>query len=158
MRERLDRVLRTALAALLGLAVANVVWQVFTRFVLGDPSGFTDELARYLLIWLGLLGAAYATGRHRHVALDLWSGASEAGRLALDRFRDLATLVFGLGVLGIGGARLVWLTFALDQRSAALGLPLGVVYLALPLAGATMAAYALLDLRAERRATGEPAP
>ena len=53
-QARLDRALEHVLVALLALMTVNVVWQVFSRFVLRSPSNFTDELARYLFIWLGL--------------------------------------------------------------------------------------------------------
>ncbi|MDW2244928.1 TRAP transporter small permease, partial [Vibrio sp. 1287] len=48
-----------------------VVWQVLSRYVLGKPSTVTDELARYLFMWVALIGAAYTTGLKRHLAIDL---------------------------------------------------------------------------------------
>ena len=53
--------------------VINVLWQVFTRFFTATPSSFTDELARYLMIWLGILGAAYVAGKNEHVAIDFFA-------------------------------------------------------------------------------------
>ena len=134
-----------AVVVLMGLAVVNVLWQVFTRFVLNDPSSFTDELARYLLIWVGLFGAAYATGKRMHLAIDLlrtkltgravhWHGIFVGACVAL----------FALFVMVVGGLRLVALTFLLGQTSAALQVPLGVVYLALPLSGALIVLYLTL--------------
>ena len=58
MRSKLIHWLEKILATLMGLLVIDVIWQVSTRFILNNPSSFTDELARFLLIWLGLLGAA----------------------------------------------------------------------------------------------------
>jgi TRAP-type C4-dicarboxylate transport system permease small subunit len=146
LRERLDAVLGGALAALMGLAVLNVVWQVVSRFVLGSPSAFTDELARYLLVWIGLLGAAWGVGRRIHVAVDLLPRRLpprlEAGlaRLVLG-----VVFAFGAAVMVFGGLGLVALSFELGQTSAALGLPLGVVYLALPLAGLAVCVYTAAD-------------
>ena len=71
VRAAIDRAVETLLALLMAAAVANVVWQVVSRFVLGRPSSVTDELARYLLVWIGLLGAGYAVGRRLHVAVDV---------------------------------------------------------------------------------------
>ena len=56
IRYKLNRVLEVILIMLLGVMVLNVSWQVFSRYVLANPSSFTDELARYLMIWLGVLG------------------------------------------------------------------------------------------------------
>jgi TRAP-type C4-dicarboxylate transport system permease small subunit len=52
--------------------VINVLWQVFSRYFTDNPSSFTDELARYLMMWLGILGAAYVGGRNEHVAIDFF--------------------------------------------------------------------------------------
>ena len=68
IRRTIDKVLAWFLIGLMGIAVLNVLWQVFTRWVLQDPSSYTEELARYLLIWIGLLGAAYAAGLTAHAA------------------------------------------------------------------------------------------
>jgi TRAP-type C4-dicarboxylate transport system permease small subunit len=71
LRHGLDRLLGGAICLLMAGMVLNVLWQVFTRFVLRHPSSFTEELARYMMIWVGLLGSAYASGRKSHLALDL---------------------------------------------------------------------------------------
>ena len=70
-KKMIDKRLELALIILMGVNVLNVLWQVFTRFVLRDPSSFTEELARYLLIWVGLLGASYAAGKKMHLAIDV---------------------------------------------------------------------------------------
>jgi TRAP-type C4-dicarboxylate transport system permease small subunit len=131
-----DRALGWVLVALMGVAVVNVLWQVFTRFVLADPSSFTDELARYLLIWIGLLGASYAAGRQMHLAIDLLpTRLTGRPRFYLGVLIEACIFLFALAVLVIGGSHLVALTLTLGQTSAALHIPLGYVYLALPLSG-----------------------
>jgi TRAP-type C4-dicarboxylate transport system permease small subunit len=150
LRAAIDRAVAGALALLLAAAVANVLWQVFSRYVLMRPSAFTDELARYLLVWLGLLGAAYAFGQHRHLAVDLWPArwTQAEGLMArlLRAMPDLATLVFAIAVLLRGGAYLTSLSRDLGQHSAALELPLAWLYGVLPLAGALVAFYAAHSL------------
>ncbi len=142
--KAVDRILGWVLVVLMGIAVANVLWQVFTRFVLGDPSSFTDELARYLLIWIGLLGASYAAGMKMHLAIDLLpTKLSGRPRFYVGVMIELCVFVFALAVLVIGGSRLVTLTLTLGQTSAALHVPLGYVYLALPLSGLLMMFYSV---------------
>jgi TRAP-type C4-dicarboxylate transport system permease small subunit len=139
-----DRALGWVLAALMGVAVVNVLWQVFTRFVLADPSSFTDELARYLLIWIGLLGASYAAGRQMHLAIDLLpTKLTGFPRFYLGVLIEACIFLFALSVLVIGGIHLVVLTLMLGQTSAALHVPLGYVYLALPLSGLLMMFYSV---------------
>lgn len=128
----------------MGLLVINVLWQVFTRFILRDPSSFTEELARYLLIWVGLLGAAYAAGQRMHLALGILPAKLKGrNRRALHLFIEGATFLFAFLVLVVGGARLVWITFILDQTSAALQLPIAFVYLVAPISGLLIMFYAV---------------
>jgi TRAP-type C4-dicarboxylate transport system permease small subunit len=145
VKGAVDQALAWACIVLMAACVANVTWQVISRFVLGSPSSFTDELARFLLIWLGMLGAAYAVGQRMHLAIDLLPRALEPSArasAALGIVLQGCVLAFALGVMVYGGGQLVHLTTLLGQRSAALGAPLGAVYTVLPLAGAAIAFYA----------------
>lgn len=153
IRRQVDRLLARGLIGLMGVAVVNVLWQVFTRWILDDPSSYTEELARFLLIWIGLLGAAYAAGRRLHLAIDLLPAKlTGRPRRLLDMAIEALVAAFALGVMVVGGGRLVWLMLRLDQTSAALQVPLGYVYVAVPLAGLLILFYALLDLAGHVRA------
>lgn len=146
MRDIVDSVLAKLLIVLMGIMVVNVIWQVTTRFVLQSPSSFTDELARYLLIWVGLLGAAYATGKRLHLAIDIVpSQAGPRSQRVLNVIINLLVVAFALFVMVVGGLRLVFITLTLDQTSPALGIPLGFVYTALPLSGLLIMYYAFLN-------------
>lgn len=140
----LDRVLGIFVSILMAALVIDVVWQVFTRYALPEPSSFTDELARFLLIWVGLLGSAYAAGQRLHLAIDLVSDRLQPrGRHLLGIVIELAILSFAAGAMLIGGWQLVSLTLLLGQSSAALGVPLGYVYSVLPLSGAIISFYSV---------------
>jgi TRAP-type C4-dicarboxylate transport system permease small subunit len=145
IKGAVDRVLGATLAMLMGALVLDVLWQVFTRFILRSPSSFTDELARYLLIWVALLGGAYTAGQRMHLSIDLLpTRLTGRSRHALGLLIEGVVLVFAVGAMMIGGARLVGLTLLLGQTSAALQVPLGWVYAVLPLSGALIAFYSLL--------------
>jgi TRAP-type C4-dicarboxylate transport system permease small subunit len=147
LRDEIDSYLRWALVVLMAGMVINVLWQVFTRFILQDPSSYTDELARYMLVWVGLLGAAYVAGQKMHLAIDLISRSCEGKKkLALEIFSDSCILMFSLVVMVIGGIRLVYITLSLEQISAALQIPLGYVYTVLPLSGVLLVFYSTLSL------------
>lgn len=147
LKATVDVWLGWLLAALLGLAVVNVVWQVFTRYLTRHPSSFTEESARYLLIWIGLLGAAYVTGRGMHLAIDLAPRALKGrGKRRLEVFVAACVFTFAACVMVWGGARLVWMTLYLNQTSAALQIKLGYVYLVLPISGFLMMFYALAQI------------
>ena len=72
IKIQIDKFVEKLLVFILGVMVLNVLWQVFTRFFTPNPSAFTDELTRYLMIWLGILGSAYLAGKNEHVAIDFF--------------------------------------------------------------------------------------
>lgn len=147
LRNKVDKILGFVLVFIMAVMVVNVLWQVFTRFVLGTPSSFTDELARYLMIWVGVLGAAYISGRKMHVAIDLLpTKLNKEGQTKLKIFINWIIIAFCLAALVIGGTRLVFITFTLGQFSPALQIPLGVVYSVIPISGILIIFYKLSDI------------
>ena len=147
VREKVDKALAWMVIALMGVAVVNVLWQVFSRWVLKDPSSYTEELARYLLIWVGLLGASYAVGKKLHLAIDLLPNRLEGkARHVLDIGIEAFIFFFALLVMLVGGLRLVTLTLKFGQVSAALGLQLGYVYLVIPISGILIMYYSILNI------------
>ncbi|MGB3585301.1 MAG: TRAP transporter small permease [Tunicatimonas sp.] len=144
LRNTLDRIVRLLLVILMSAIVIDVTIQVVSRYLFQSPLSFTDELAGFLLIWVGLLGSAYATGEKQHLAIDLISGGlSPQRKRQLDILINVIVVLFALGVLGVGGFWLVYTSFLFGQVSAALELPLGYVYLVVPLSGFLIAYYAL---------------
>lgn len=142
VKNIIDKILSWIVIVLMAIITINVLWQVFSRFVLQNPSSFTEELARYMLIWIGILGAAYVAGQKLHLAIDLLStklmGKSKS---VLEIFIQLCIFIFSFFVMVIGGLRLVYITLQLNQISAALQIPLGYVYLVLPISGILMMFY-----------------
>ncbi len=146
-RKQVDYLLGVFLAAIMAIMTINVLWQVFTRFVMGTPSSFTDELARYLMIWVGVLGAAYISGKRMHVAIDLFpSKLKPENQKKLKIVVNWIIIVFCFSALVIGGIRLVYITFTLGQYSPALQIPLGIVYLVIPLSGILIIYYKISDI------------
>ncbi|MDO6818018.1 MULTISPECIES: TRAP transporter small permease [Zobellia] len=147
LRKSIDKALAYFLVTIMGVMVLNVLWQVFSRFLLGSPSSFTDELARYLMIWIGILGAAYVSGKNLHVAIDvLPKRFSLATQKKLQLVVHWLVILFSLGALVIGGSRLVYITHVLDQHSPALQVPLSLVYLVIPISGVLIIYYKISDL------------
>jgi len=146
MRAKIDNILAKICVVLLGALVLDVLWQVFTRFVMNSPSAFTDEMAGYLLIWVGVLGAAYVTGQREHLAIDILIQKSpEHRQKKLLAFTFIVVFIFAFFVFFIGGGWLMYTRFMWDVKSAALGLPLGIVYSVLPLSGIFIMYYTLDD-------------
>lgn len=147
MKERIDKVLQPILIVLLAIMLLSVLWQVFSRYLLKEPSSFTEELARYLLIWIGTLGAAYAAGSKLHLAITLLpSKLSEENRKKLQVVLNILIITFSVTVFCIGGSRLVYITNVLGQKSPALGVPLFYVYAIIPFSGLLIIAYKLDEI------------
>jgi TRAP-type C4-dicarboxylate transport system permease small subunit len=144
MREKIDKVIEIALISIMSILVIDVLWQVFSRYVLSSPSSFTDELAGFLLIWVGLLGAAYVAGKNEHLAIDLLLQKTKgAKKRRLQIIINAIVGIFALTVMVIGGSWLVYTRFYLGVTSAALALPLGYVYLIVPVSGVLTLYYTI---------------
>jgi len=142
--KALDYILSRLSITLMSLLVLSVLLQVFMRYVVGSPVTFTEELSRYLLIWLGLMAAAYAYRMRMHLALDLLVlKLNEKRKVILNVVIHSLITLFVLAVLVYGGTQLVILTWVLEQYSPALGVSMSVVYTALPLSGLAMTIYAV---------------
>ena len=140
----LDAVLSRALILLMACLVGAVLWQVISRYIFSSPSSWTEELARFLLIWISLLGAAYAFRSGMHLALDVLPQKLEGVAAAwLKTFTIVLVVVFSVAVLVIGGGSLVQLTWELKQYSAVLGLPMAYVYSVIPVSGLLICFYAI---------------
>jgi TRAP-type C4-dicarboxylate transport system permease small subunit len=147
LRNKIDKTLANVLVFIMAVMVINVLWQVFTRYILSDPSSFTDELARYLMIWIGILGAAYVSGKNMHVAINvLPEKFSKSTQKKITLFVNFLIIAFVFSAFIIGGVRLVYLSFSLGQLSPSLQIPLAVVYMVLPLSGALIIYYKFSDI------------
>ena len=145
--KKMNRVLEIFLVILMSVLVVDVLWQVISRYLLSSPSSFTDELAGYLLIWVGLLGAAYVAGREEHLAIDLLIQKSPPKRQTrLMVIIKVLIFLFALSVLTVGGIWLMYTRFVLEVKSAALQLPLGYVYIVLPLSGILIIYYSICQI------------
>ena len=146
-QNKLNRVLELVLIVLMTVLVLDVLWQVFSRYLLSSPSSFTDELAGFLLIWVGVLGAAYVAGRKEHLAIDILIQRSPPARQRkLLYLIHSLILLFALSVMVIGGVYLVYTRFVLQVKSAALQLPLGYVYIVLPISGLIIMYYEVVHI------------
>ncbi len=148
VRGKTDKVLEGALIILMILLVVDVLWQVVSRYILVNPSSFTTELAGYLMIWVGILGAAYVAGKNEHLAIDLLlQKSSPRRRKRLLILINLLIISFSVSVMVVGGSWLVYTRFLLDVRSADLQLPLGYVYLVVPVSGLLILYYGFDNIK-----------
>ncbi|MEX1048459.1 MAG: TRAP transporter small permease [Akkermansiaceae bacterium] len=161
----LVRLLEGLLIVAMALLVCDVLWGVISR-VLGTlrawlmtaheihapflPTGqspWTEELARFLLIWVGMLGAAVAFGRNGHLGVDYFVGKLHPDARRWMRVITWLTVIFFAAVVLLdGGWALVRRTLEMGQETPALGIRKGWVYLAVPLSGTFTILFAGVNL------------
>jgi TRAP-type C4-dicarboxylate transport system permease small subunit len=135
--ERVNAAIDAGLGGLLRVAVAAiavvVVAQVFFRYVLNDALSWGEEAARYLLVLTTFLGASVAMRRRGHMAVEFFVDRLPPGaRRRVDLAAQAAACLVHAVLIGQGTALALR---NLDQFSPALSIPIGLLYLLLPLAG-----------------------
>jgi TRAP-type C4-dicarboxylate transport system permease small subunit len=147
IERTLTLLLKAVLISAVTLLVFDVVWGVFTRYVMHQQAKWTEELARFLLIWVALLGGAVAFHTRRHLGVDYFAGKLDpAGRKAMAIIVHLFVLIFAGAIFIYGGVRVVSDALLMEQTTPALGWKMGYVYLALPIAGFFMVIYTIEHL------------
>lgn len=145
LKLMVDKVLGILCIILFSILVVDVVWQVFTRLVLHNPSTWSEAAATFIFVWLGFLGAAYMVGERGHMAVEF-----VVKRLPLGAQRGIAigaqvvVIAFAVLILIWGGSRatsVAWL-----QELSGLPITIGPLYLVMPLSGAFMVFYGLYNI------------
>lgn len=145
--------IRTALTRVLNLLagisfLAMVVltcWQVFTRYVLQNPSSWSEELVSYLFAWASLLGSSLVTGERGHMNIPiLVEKCSPALQKLLNILGELVAFAFSAIILVYGGVEITQL--AMGQMTSSLGVQVGIFYVVMPLCGVLNMVYTVLNI------------
>lgn len=136
--KKLEMILDKTMSSIMSLVMLVLIifgtWQIFSRWILGDPSTFTDELLRYLLIWAGMIGAAYCFFHDKHIKLTLVTSRLKGKALTvLNVIGEIAVIVFVVYVYIYGGIQMV--TGNVNQLTAVMRLPMSMIYACLPVSG-----------------------
>ncbi|MCC7281449.1 MAG: TRAP transporter small permease subunit [Acetobacteraceae bacterium] len=142
LRAAADAALALFCALLLAVLVVVVAIGVLSRG-LGSPVAWSDELARYLLVWLGFAGTMLAARRRAHIRIEVFIDRLPArARRAAEIAIQVMVGAFGLA-LAWWGAGLIGRN--LDVEAISLPVPQALLYLPLPLAGIVLAIQAAAD-------------
>ena len=145
LRNGLNKVLEFICCVLLALMTIFATWQVASRYVFSNPSTVTEELVLICFVWMGLLGAAYLFGKQEHMAMTfLFDKLSEKNQSKVKLFYEVIIMAFAVLVLVFGGWNMSQLS--MGQLSSSLQIPMGYIYLALPLSGTITAIYNILNI------------
>lgn len=142
--ERLSRInvfLKKTLGIVCALFMAAltlvVLWGVLTRYIYGEQPAFTEEFARMFLICLTFLGGAFAFADGSHIGLDYFvSKFSPSARRMSALIAVLASLVFVIGVLVIGGSFFIQTSMKSANMLVSAQVYLWQIYICIPICGA----------------------
>ncbi len=134
--DTLNRITEIMLVLILAAMAVVVFLQVIFRYVLNFPLFWTEEFARYCLVWASLLGSAVAVKRGQHIAVTVLVERFPPALSRVCKVLALIAVVMMLSIILWGGIQLVAITRA--QISPALRMPMSVPYAAIPVGAALM--------------------
>jgi len=139
------RSLEVLLMVMVAALTLTVLWGVFTRFCLGSQAAYTDELARVLLVWVSMVGAALAFGVKAHLGVDFFvNKLHPEARKTLSMLVQVVTAVLAVCVFVVGGWGLAM--GQMGQQLPTLPISRGLVYFSIPLGGVLICLFALENL------------
>lgn len=136
----LEKILKIVCSFLIGVMTLVIVLQVISRFA-GSPFTWSEEMGRYLFVWVTFYGVALAIKTDSHTALTfVLDKVSDGVRPYLRILNKVFIAIIGI-VLCIGGAKLI--SIASVQQSSALQIPMSLVYSCIPISGALIVFFCL---------------
>ena len=144
-RNGITRILN-GLAGISFLAMVILTcWQVLTRYVLQNPSTWSEELVGYLFAWMSLLGASLVTCERGHMNIPIIVERFSAPvQKLLNCLGEVIAFLFSAVILVFGGVQIT--TLAMGQMTSSLGVPIGIFYIVLPLCGVLNMIYTVLNI------------
>lgn len=146
---KIKTVLTKALNGVAGMSFIVMVvltcWQVFTRYVLKNPSTWSEELVSYLFAWMSLMGASIVTSESGHMNIPVLDDRLNPQMRSYMRIlHELIALLFSLAILVYGGWQISRL--AMGQMTSSLGVPVGIFYFVIPLCGVLNIIYTIINI------------
>ena len=138
LRRLLDgyhRLLTWLMALAIAILIIPVTLQIVSRYTALIPSWiWTEELSRFLFIWMVMLGSMIAVREGTHFVVDVLPTLPARPNAALQILSDLGVLVFALVFTGYG---VEFVKFGWNQTSELADLPMVYIFAAWPVAGIT---------------------
>lgn len=145
LRSILNQILNVLAGVSFLAMVALTCWQVFTRYILQNPSSWSEELVSYLFAWMALLGSSIVVGERGHMNIPiLVDKMGPAAKKALSIVAEVIACLFAGIILVFGGVQIT--NLAMGQMTSSLGVPIGVFYVVLPLCGVLNMLFTLLNI------------
>ncbi len=145
LRNVLTKLLNILAGGSFLVMVVLTCWQVFTRYILANPSSWSEELVSYMFAWMSLLGASIVTSERGHMNIPiLTEHVSDGVRKLLECLGEIIAFLFSLVILIFGGLQIA--NLAMGQMTSSLGVPIGIFYYIMPLCGILNMIYTVLNI------------
>ncbi len=145
IRKGITRILNGLTGISLIAMVVLTCWQVFTRYIMKNPSTWSEELVGYLFAWASLLGASLVTQERGHMNIPIIvERFGKLGQKILNCLGELIAFLFSVVILVFGGIQIT--TLAMGQMTSSLGVPIGIFYIVLPLCGVLNMIYTVFNM------------
>lgn len=145
LRTYINKALHVLAGGSLIAMVLLTCWQVITRYLLNNPSTWSEELVGYLFAWSTMFGAAVVSGERGHMNIPiLIDRMGPTAKKGFHIFSEVIAFLFSATILVFGGVQITDL--AMGQMTSSLGVAVGVFYVVLPVCGALIVIYSILNI------------
>ena len=145
IRKGMNAVVSTICIILFAVMVVVGTYQIITRFVFNNPSTISEELLTYTFAWMAIFSSAYVFGKRDHMRMTFVADKlPKEQRKILEIIIELLIIAFAVIVLVYGGFTIMGLT--MTQKTASLGVMMGVIYAVVPICGILIAIYGVLNV------------
>lgn len=145
IRKGLNAIVSTICVILFAVMVIVGTYQIVTRFIFNSPSTVSEELLTYTFAWMAMFSSAYVFGKRDHMRMTfVVDKLPKAQRKVLEIVIELLVIAFAVVVLIYGGFTIMGLT--MTQKTASLGVMMGVIYAVVPICGILIAIYGVLNV------------
>ena len=120
-------------------------YQILVRYIFNSPSTVSEELLTYSFTWMSLFAAAYVFGKREHMRMGFLADKLNKKKLTiLNAIIEIIIIVFALIVMVYGGISIT--NLSMTQKTASLGIPMGYIYIVIPITGVIIAVYGVLNV------------
>lgn len=139
-----DSICKIVALLLFTVMTVSAFLQVVFRFVLSNPLSWSEELCRYCMVWMTLIGICLAIKAKAHICVDLIKEVLPAKIIyVVDKFNTVLTIIFGYVMINYGMQMSVT---NFTQTSPGLHLPMGLVYTVIPISGVLVIFFSIFQL------------
>lgn len=145
LRKGIDALVGGICVFLFAVMVVVGTYQIVTRFVFNNPSTISEELLTYTFAWMAMFASALVFGKRDHMRMSfLVDKIPDSKRKGLEIGIEVLVVAFAAIVLIYGGFTIMGLT--MTQKTASLGIMMGVVYSVVPVCGILITIYGVLNI------------